>query len=130
VAYEVRIDEARRLVVAEIVGPIGAEATLDLVARAREAASESGLNILYDMRRSIPGDMSSGALFWMPRQLPQLQGTEARRKRVALLHLPQYGAMASHWENTFRNAGLSVRAFVDEETAIDWLGRSNTAPAD
>ena len=125
--FDVRIDEVRRLVVAEVVGPIEASNTQQLVARAREAAVQSGLNILYDMRRSVPGDMSSGTLFWLPRQVPQLQGVEARRTRVALLHEPEYGAMAKYWENTFRNAGLAVKAFTVEEEAEDWLSRSKPA---
>ena len=123
-AFDVRIDEVRRLVVAEVVGPIDAAVTQRLVARAREAAAESGLNILYDMRRSVPGDMSSAALSWLPREVPQLQGVAARRTRVALLHPPEYGALALYWENTFRNAGLAVKAFTLEEEAEDWLSRS------
>ena len=128
-AFDVRVDEERGVVVAEVIGAIDAQSTVEVVGRAREASKASGLNILYDMRRAITGDMSSGALFWIPRQVPQLQGVAARRTRVALLHLPQYAAMAQYWEDTFRNAGLSARAFTDDEEAGDWLSPTRPAPS-
>jgi hypothetical protein len=120
--FEIRVDDTRRIVVARALGTIDEKLALGMVAQAREQAVKCGFNILYDMREARPGDMSSGALFWMPRQLQVLKGAGAKRVRVALLHPPEYGAMASYWEDAFGNAGLRVKAFAaDEPGAVAWL---------
>lgn len=124
--FSIRVDGERGIVVAQADGIIDEKIALGMVAQARVEAAKSGFNILYDLREARPGDMSSGALFWMPRQVKVLQGPQARRVRVALLHPPAYGAMATYWEDAFGNAGLQVKAFaLDEAAAVAWL----TAPA-
>jgi hypothetical protein len=60
----------------------------------------------------------------MPRQVQELQGAQARRVKVALLHPAEFAAIASYWETAFTNAGLKARAFLEEEGAVAWL----TAP--
>ena len=120
--FDIRVDDDRRIVVAQAHGTIDEKLASGMVVQAREAAVKSGFNILYDMRDARPGDMSSGALFWMPRQAKVLQGPEARKVRVALLHPTEYSAMATYWEDAFGNAGLRVKAFAeDEAAAVEWL---------
>ncbi len=120
--YEVREDEARAIVMVVAHGRIDQPLAVEMVTAARKASLARGWNILYDLRDSTPGDMSSGALFWMPRQVGALQGAQARRTRVALLHPLQFAAMATYWEDAFGNAGLTARAFTDEAGAVAWLG--------
>jgi hypothetical protein len=123
--FEVTIDAARGIVLARAYGVVGQAEAVRMVTEARSAAAASGRNILYDMREARPGDMSSGALFWMPRQVKVLQEPGAGRVRVALLHSPEFAAMAGYWEDTFRNAGLKARGFVtDEAAAVAWLNEA------
>lgn len=123
--YRVEVDAQRGIVVATATGRVEQSQALQMVGEARQQAMAHRLNILYDMRGAKPGDMSSGALFWMPRQVKELQGPHAQRVRVALLHPAEFTAMASYWETAFTNAGLNVRAFTEEEGAVAWL---TTAP--
>ena len=120
--FEIRVDAERSIVVARAHGDIDQALAVSMVTEARAAAEDCGHHILYDMREARPGDMSAGGLFWMPRQVKELQGPDAKRVRVALLHPPQFGAMASYWEDAFGNAGLRTRAFAtDEDAAVAWL---------
>jgi hypothetical protein len=116
------VDPERCIVVARAEGTIDQALAVAMVGEARRASAQCGHNILYDMRDARPGDMSAGGLFWMPRQVKALQSPEAKRVRVALLHPPQFVAMANYWEDAFGNAGLRVRAFVEDEgAAVAWL---------
>jgi hypothetical protein len=119
--YRIEVDEARGIIVAVATGRVEQALAMQMVGEARRLAMERELHILYDLRDAEPGDMSSGALFWMPRQMSVLQGVQARRVRVALLHPAEYAAMAAYWETAFGNAGLRVRAFTEEEGAVAWL---------
>lgn len=119
--FEIREDEARSIVVVEAAGRVDQPLAIEMVTAARKASIARGWNILYDMRSSMPGDMSNGALFWMPRQVGALQGAKARRTRVALLHPSEFAAMATYWEDAFGNAGLMARAFPREADAVAWL---------
>jgi len=60
-------------------------------------------------------------VFWFPRQHPSLQSAGAATVRVATLHDEKFAAMATFWENAFRNAGLQAHAFTDEAAALQWL---------
>ena len=118
--HEVLIDAGRGIVVARLTGPAHREEVLEMVRAARAAATTSGLHILYDMRAAIPA-VSSGELFWMPRQVEALRAPDAKKVRVAGLTLPQHLDGARTWETMFRNAGLTVKAFTDEAAALAWL---------
>ena len=118
--HDVEIDRARGIVVARLEGMAHRAAVMELVKEARAAAAESGFNILYDMRASTPA-ISSGELFWLPRQIEALRTPQARKVRVAGLSLPEHLEGARNWETMFRNAGLQARAFSDEAEAVAWL---------
>ena len=118
--HQVTVDEARRVIVARIEGPAHRLAVLEMVGAARAAARAHGLNILYDMRTAVPA-MSSGELFWMPRQLEALRAPDASKVRVAGLCLPQHAETGKSWETMFCNAGLQARAFTEERAAVAWL---------
>ncbi|MGZ5080668.1 MAG: STAS/SEC14 domain-containing protein [Usitatibacter sp.] len=104
-----------------VEGGFDAKAAFEMVSRARELSAARGWNILYDMKAAVPGDMSHGQLFWMPRKLPALREPSAAKFRVAVVHASPHAALAEFWESAFRNAGLQARAFEDESAAIDWL---------
>ena len=118
--HEVRVDEARHVVVARFEGLAHRAEILELVGSARAAAKASGLNILYDMRGAEPA-ISSGEIYWLPRQMEALRSPDAAKVRVAALHAPQHTEFAKTWETMFRNAGLQARAFGDEAEAVTWL---------
>jgi hypothetical protein len=118
--HEVSVDGSRGVVVARIEGPTHRAVVMEMVGAARAAAKASGFNILYDMRQAVPA-ISSGELFWLPRQIEALRSPEASKVRVAGLHLPQHGDGAKTWETMFTNAGLQARAFTDEGAAVTWL---------
>ena len=118
--HEVRIDAARRIVVATLQGAANRGEIIEMVTGARAAAAASGFNILYDMRGSVPA-VSSGELFWMPRQIDALRSPDAGKVRVAGLSLPEHLDGARIWETMFRNAGLQAQAFTEEAAAVAWL---------
>ena len=118
--HEVKVDDARHIVVARFEGSAHRAALMELVQDARAAAMASGLNILYDMRSATLA-VSSGELFWMPRQIEALRSPDAGKVRVASVSLPEHLEGARTWETMFRNAGLQARAFTDEAEAVAWL---------
>ena len=118
--HEVTVDRVRHVVVARIEGPADRAEVMEMVGAARAAARAHGLNILYDMRKAVPA-ISSGEIFWLPRNLEALRTPDASKVRVAGLHLPQHTEGAKTWETMFQNAGLQARAFTDEEAALAWL---------
>lgn len=122
--YEVIADEARGLVVAIVSGEIEGKGLIETIARARALSMERGWHILYDLRGANPGEVGTGDLFWMPRTVPALKKPRASRVRVALLSPERFRDIAQFWEDTFRNAGLQARAFVDEAVALAWLAES------
>jgi hypothetical protein len=118
--HAVTVDTARHIVVARFEGSAHRAAVMELVQQARDAAKASGLNILYDMRAATLA-VSSGELFWMPRQLEALRSPDAGKVRVACVSLPEHVEGARTWETIFRNAGLQARAFTRESEAVAWL---------
>ena len=118
--HAVSVDESRHVVVALLEGAAHRAEILEMVTAARAAARAHGLNILYDMRKAVPA-ISSGELFWLPRQLEVLREPDASRVRVASLSLLQHAEFAKTWETMFTNAGLQARAFTDEGAAVAWL---------
>ena len=120
-AFDVQAEEARRLVVVTVKGTYDGKSVLEMVTAAREAATARGWNILYDMTRATPGDMTSAELYWLPRRVPVLGAPEAGRIRVAVVHSPAHAALAEYWETTFRNTGLQARAFSEDAAAVAWL---------
>ena len=118
--HEVKVDEARGIVVARFQGTTLRDEVMEMVDAARTAAAARGMNILYDMRMAQPG-VSSGELFWFPREIPALREPLAGRVRVATLTSPEGLPIAKVWETVFRNAGLQALAFSDEAAALAWL---------
>ena len=122
--YTVSVDERRRLVIVEAVGPIDAAVAEPMVTEARAAAAAQAFNILYDFRRATPGDLKSGDVFWFPRRIPALASPQARRVRIALIYPPEQQELARFWETTSQNAGLRSRAFESEADAEAWLNEA------
>jgi hypothetical protein len=118
--HEVNVDEARHVIVALLEGPTHRAEILEMVSAARAVARAHRLNILYDMRKAVPA-ISSGELFWLPRQLEALRAPDASKVRVASLNLAQHADFAKIWETMFTNAGLQARAFTEESAALAWL---------
>ena len=120
-AFRVEEDAARRIVRVTLQGVFDKPEIEKMVTAAREASAKNGWNILYDMREAEPGKMSPAEVFWFPRQHPSLQSAGAATVRVATVTDEKFAAMATFWENAFRNAGLQARAFTDEAAAVQWL---------
>jgi hypothetical protein len=118
--HEVKVDEALGIVVARFEGTTLRDEVMEMVLAARTAAAARGMNILYDMRMAKPG-ISSGELFWLPREIPALREPMAGRVRVASLTSAEGMPIAKVWETVFRNAGLEALAFSDEAAAVAWL---------
>ena len=120
-SYDVQPDEARRLVIVTVRGTFDGKSLGEMVTAARVTASARGWHILYDMSAAKPGELGSADLYWMPRRVPALGVPEAARIRVAVIHPPDYAALANYWETTFRNTGLQAQAFTEKSAALDWL---------
>ena len=119
--FRVEEDPARRIVRVTLQGVFDKPEIEKMVTRAREVSASKGWHILYDMRDAEPGKMSPAEVFWFPRQHPSLQTAAAATVRVATIYDEKFAAMATFWENAFRNAGLQARAFTDEAEALQWL---------
>ena len=94
---------------------------------ARRSAGESGLNILYDIRAASSCRLENSDIFWWPRTVPALKDPHAPRVRVATVYIPQQRPIVDFWETSFRNVGLTARAFENEDDAIGWLTGAATS---
>lgn len=121
VPYTIKIDTVRRVVRVLVSGIFDAEQAPRMTTEARRAASDSGLNILYDVRSARAGKLENSDIFWWPRTIPALIAPGAARVRVAAVYVRPQKAMVDFWETSFRNVGLAVRAFEDEAAALGWL---------
>ena len=122
--HTITIDTVRRVVRVLVYGVFDADEAPRIASDARRAAAESGLNVLYDVRTARAGKLENSDIFWWPRTIPALKDARAPRVRVATVYVAPQRAVVEFWETAFRNVGLSVRAFEDEDAAIAWL----TAP--
>jgi hypothetical protein len=119
--FRVEEDPKLRIVRVTLHGVFDKPVIEKMVTRAREVSAAKGWHILYDMRHAEPGKISPAEVFWFPRQHPSLQAPGAATVRVATIHDEKFAAMATFWENAFRNAGLQACAFTDEAQALQWL---------
>src|SRR5450432_486363 len=113
-AYSIRVDAERRVVLVVVVDPCDASGAGALITSARQAAAESGFGVLYDIRATRQGDVQPTDVFWWPRSIPALQDPAARRVRAAVLHGPEHRALVQFWETAFRNLGFPASAFENE----------------
>ena len=121
VPYTITIDAARRVVRVLVSGIFDAEEAPRMTTEARRAASDSGLNILYDFRAARPCNLENSDIFWWPRTIPALKAPGAARVRVATVYAPPQKSLMDFWETAFRNVGLAARAFESEDAALGWL---------
>jgi hypothetical protein len=126
VSYTITIDTVRRVVRVLVSGIFDAAEAPRMTTEARRAASDSGLNILYDVRCAQPGKLENSDIFWWPRTIPALKAPGAARVRVAAVYVPPQKPIVDFWETAFRNVGLAVRAFEDEDAALGWLRGQTT----
>jgi hypothetical protein len=120
-AYSIRVDAERRVVLVVVVDPCDASSAEGLITSARQAAAESGFGVLYDIRATRQGGVQSTDVFWWPRSIPALRDPAARRVRAAVLHGAEHRAIVQFWETAFRNLGFPASAFEDEDLAMRWL---------
>lgn len=104
-----------------VSGIFDAEEAPRMTTEARRAASDSGMNILYDIRAARPGKLVNSDIFWWPRNIPVLKAPGASRLRVAAVFAASQKPIVDFWETAFRNVGLAARAFEKEEDALAWL---------
>ena len=81
---------------------------------------ESGLkNVLVDVRalKGRLGIMDTYSFVRSPAEKPKVKG--------ALVDLPQHEEYLKFLETTARNAGLSLKCFIDIDAARAWLKSSN-----
>ena len=119
--YTIKIDTVRKVVRVLVSGIFDAEEAPRMTTEARRAASDSGLNILYDLRSAGSCKLENSDIFWWPRTIPALKAPGATRVRVATVYVPAQKPTVDFWETAFRNVGLAVRAFEDEDAALGWL---------
>ena len=121
VPYTITIDTVRKVVRVLVSGIFDADEAPRMTTEARRAASDSGLNILYDIRGARAGKLENSDIFWWPRTIPALKAPGATRVRIATVYVAPQKPIVDFWETAFRNVGLAVRAFEDEEAAVGWL---------
>ena len=119
--YTIKIDTVRKVVRVLVSGIFDAEEAPRMTTEARRAASDSGLNILYDLRSAHSCKLENSDIFWWPRTIPALKAPGATRVRVATVYAASQKPTVDFWETAFRNVGLAVRAFEDEDAALGWL---------
>ena len=119
--YEIRLDNARRLVWVTMSGNMEVDEGEQMVTAARTAAMEHHFNLLYDVRNVTVRAMFSD-WYALARKLPVLKDIQAHHTLTAILHAPaEDEEQFRFYATTASNVGLSVRAFSVEQEAIDWL---------
>ena len=122
--FVISADEARRVVIVTVTGPVDAALTKAMVIEARAAANPKRFNLLYDFRGAVPQGLEKPDLFWFARSLPMGNQPGTLQLRIAALHSPTERDFMHFWETAFNNVGLPAKAFEDEAEAFAWLAKN------
>ena len=121
--FTVVVDDERRIVRVTHVGELDVSMAKKMVSEARSKAYDLGYNLLYDFRESFI-KVSAAEMYFLPREHDLPATPEAGRQKSANLIPLEDGKADWHfYESTAQNAGLSWRAFKDEEEALKWLAK-------
>lgn len=117
----ITVNHELKVVRAFYKGELNAETTNNLVLEARTKAHELGYNLLYDLRyATIKGTFSE--MYFFAREHESLKSEEAKKIKSANI-IPNIDELEDwqFFETTANNAGLTWRAFNNEDDALAWL---------
>jgi hypothetical protein len=126
VSYNIEIDDELQLIRTVVTGTIKAGNGEHIITESRNAATENGYDILYDMTGSA-AKISITSWFQLPRTLDVFKHATARLIKAAII-IPQDDQSIENYkffETVTRNLGLSIKVFFTEGEALKWLDRKS-----
>lgn len=119
--YQKTIDHDNHLVRIRVTGEIGISDGKLIMVEARTEAIQQKYNLLYDLR-AMTSRTNLHDLYRAVRELPVFREIQALHMRTAILHAPDdAGDRYKFYASTASNVGLSVRIFMDEVEALQWV---------
>jgi hypothetical protein len=125
--YTVTLDTENNIVHVVVQGVLTKELGEEIITNARAAAAEHKYRILCDVR-GVDVKVPLADWFFLPRTLPIFKDAKIRTIRSAVLVSPgTHKRVYDFYETVTHNLGMSVRVFLDEDKAVDWLKASREA---
>ena len=119
--FTVVVDNERHIVRVTHKGDLDISMAKTMVSEARTKAYNLGYNLLYDFRKSFI-KVSTIEMYCLPREHDLLNIPEAKNiKSANIIPLKDKKVDWRFYETTAINAGLNLRAFNNEQDALNWL---------
>lgn len=120
--FKISLDHEKRLVRVSASGVFNVADGHRMITEARRTAAEHSYNLLYDARESAT-NVEFGSWLELPKQLEVLKDESARKTAVAIIvtNARDDSTGFVFYEFVAKNAGLRVRLFPDEQSALKWL---------
>ena len=120
--YSITLDHERDLVYVVAQGIFDAKLGEQLITDARKNAAEHQYPIVCDVRESR-AHVSLGDWYFLPRRLAvyKNQGTRTIKTAIVVSAGRQERAYR-FFENVASNIGLTIKIFLGEKEALEWLG--------
>ncbi len=120
--FTISLDHDHKLVKVISTGEFKVADGHRMITEARRTAAEYSYNLLYDSRESTL-DVEFGDWLELPKKLDALKGEAARKMAVAIVVINARDDSTGFvfYEFVAKNAGLRVRLFSDEPSALKWL---------
>jgi hypothetical protein len=125
--YQISLDDNLKIVRVIVYGDLPQPLGEEIITKARLLAAEHAAGILYDVRQATPR-VPFSRWFFMPRELEVFKKGPTRDIKAAIV-IPGEGENEYRfYETVTSNVGLSVRIFLDQGEAEEWLSSSHHAP--
>lgn len=124
--FELSVDHELKLIRITVIGELFHKEGKEIITTGRTTAAEYGYDVLYDMRQGTT-TVNFSEWYFLPRDLKVFQIKKTKDVKAAVLVSPQDKAAEGYkfYENVTTNMGISVRIFLDESEAIEWLRKSS-----
>jgi len=119
--YTITLDHDRRLVRVVTRGEIARDVGEDLITNARAEAAKYQYNIFCDVRESR-AKVGLADWYFLPRRLLLYRKAKtANIKAAIIVSAGRQERVYRFFETVTQNLGLSIKIFLEEEKALDWL---------
>ncbi|OGT28602.1 MAG: hypothetical protein A2Z17_03710 [Gammaproteobacteria bacterium RBG_16_66_13] len=125
--YQVSMDDNLKIVRVVVYGALSEPLGKEIITKSRLLAAEHAAGILYDMRQATLR-VPFSSWFFLPTELEVLKTGSTRSIKAAIVIPAKQEDGYRFYETVASNAGLSVRVFLDEAEAGEWLSSSHHAP--
>ena len=119
--YTITPDAENEIVRVVAHGDLSKELGEEIITRARETAAEHHYNILCDARQAEV-KVTLADWFFLPRTLAVFRNAKIRAIKTAVVISPgNHERIYGFYETVTHNLGMSLRVFLEEKAALDWL---------